>query len=726
MTDIPEALAKARQLIEQEKDAEALGILGAITSRTFEVAMLSGVAANRSGQLERAAEHFSQACELEPTDVGARLNLALTLRAMGQNDIAEAKLREARGLDPTSLPVNLALGNLAMQNGQFSDAEDCFSHVLQTAPSHVGALNNSGICLSRLGRREEAAGRFEAVLSQEPANLHALSNLGAIRSEQGRSGEAIELLKRVLDVAPGQIEAANNLGVALLDNGNAGEAAAVLRPLVLSGDVGAEVYSNLGNALVKLGDTSGAADAYDQALAIGSEGGISIKRALLLPMICATSEEMDAARGEFEQRIDTLIASPPTLKDPFEEVGVPSFNLSYQDHNNSRLLEKLSNLYLAASPSLAFTAEHCGALIAPRLERPVRIGFISRFFQSNSVGRCFHGVVRFSNRDDVHITAFTFSGDVDPLWNAIESDVDRAVLLPTHLDAARRQIAEEKLDVLVFTDIGMDPLTYFLAYSRLAPLQCALGGHPDAIGLASIDAYVSCDLQEPDNAETHYRAHLVRLPGAPTYYERPDLPAPLKPRAEFDLPEGRPLYFCGQTLIKVHPDMDALFLGILESDPEGILLFPEGYTPELAALLKNRFQKTFKGLDDRIQFLPAMSHNDYMNVMALADVSLDTRPFGGGNTSWQAIAVGTPMVSWPGEFLRGRYTQALYRLMGIEDSIAVSAQDYIERSVRFGTDKDFAADFNARVEERADSIFCDRVHVDSLYSYLVERANAAH
>ena len=167
--------------------------------------------------------------------------------------------------------------------------------------------------------------------------------------------------------------------------------------------------------------------------------------------------------------------------------------------------------------------------------------------------------------------------------------------------------------------------------------------------------------------------------------------------------------------------MDELFSGILKRDPEGVIVLPEGYTPELAELLRKRFRRTIPQSDGRIRFLPTMSHVDYLNVMALADVSLDTRPFGGGNTSWQAISVGTPMVTWPGDYLRGRYTQALYRLMGVDDAIADSAPDFIERAVRFGTDAAFSSAFSARVEAAASSIFEDRVHVEALYNYLVDR-----
>ena len=59
--------------------------------------------------------------------------------------------------------------------------------------------------------------------------------------------------------------------------------------------------------------------------------------------------------------------------------------------------------------------------------------------------------------------------------------------------------------------------------------------------------------------------------------------------------------------------------------------------------------------------------------------------------------------------------------MGVDDAIADSAADFIERAVRFGTDAAFSSAFSARVEAAASSIFEDRVHVEALYSYLVDR-----
>jgi predicted O-linked N-acetylglucosamine transferase (SPINDLY family) len=321
-------------------------------------------------------------------------------------------------------------------------------------------------------------------------------------------------------------------------------------------------------------------------------------------------------------------------------------------------------------------------------------------------------------RDDMTVTALRFGDSDDPLWRSIATDVDATAILPASLETARQRIAALALDALVYTDIGMEPLTYFLAFARLAPLQCVLGGHPDTVGIPAIDLFLSSDLQEPPDAAEHYSERLVRLPGAPTYYERPSLPSPLKPRSAFGLSDGQPLYFCAQTLIKIHPEMDILFAAILDRDPDGVLVLPGGYNPRLADHLRARFVESLGPRASRVTVLPALSHFDFMNVMAFADVSLDTRPFGGGNTSWQAIAAGTPVVTWPGRFLRGRYTQALYRLAGATDTVVDSAQAYVEMAVRLARDRAFRAAVQARVEAGAGRIFADRTHVEGLAAAL--------
>ena len=60
------------------------------------------------------------------------------------------------------------------------------------------------------------------------------------------------------------------------------------------------------------------------------------------------------------------------------------------------------------------------------------------------------------------------------------------------LEALRQQIEEQELDVLVFCELGMEPVNYLLAFSRLAPVQVATHGHASTSGItSSLDYYVT-------------------------------------------------------------------------------------------------------------------------------------------------------------------------------------------------------------------------------------------
>jgi protein O-GlcNAc transferase len=281
----------------------------------------------------------------------------------------------------------------------------------------------------------------------------------------------------------------------------------------------------------------------------------------------------------------------------------------------------------------------------------------------------------------------------------IISNAEHHRIVPQQLDEARRQIGALELDILFYQDIGMEPFSYFLAYSRLAPVQCVSFGHPDTTGIPTMDWWVSNDLYETANADSHYSERLFRLRGLGSlaYYYRPQLPERPRSRADHGLGAEDHLYICPQNLFKFHPDMDALIAAILRADPCGKLLLVQAKIAHWDRLLKQRFMAGMPDVMDRIVFMPRMNTADYVNLIALSDVMLDTVHFNGMNTSLEAFAVGTPVVTLAGEFQRGRHTQAMYRRMGLDDAICRDAAQYVAMAVRLGTDAGARAEMSARI-----------------------------
>jgi predicted O-linked N-acetylglucosamine transferase (SPINDLY family) len=124
-------------------------------------------------------------------------------------------------------------------------------------------------------------------------------------------------------------------------------------------------------------------------------------------------------------------------------------------------------------------------------------------------------------------------------------------------------------------------------------------------------------------------------------------------------------------------------------------------------------------VSDRVRILPRRSRADFLGLLRTADALLDPLPFGGGTTSYAALGMGLPIVTWPGSLMRGRATYACYRQLGVTDCIAESAETYVELAVRLANDREFRADVGRGISEASPGLFEDVAVVQEIEEFLV-------
>lgn len=429
---------------------------------------------------------------------------------------------------------------------------------------------------------------------------------------------------------------------------------------------------------------------------------------LLIPPIMHSNHAIRETRLRYEQSLDEVLASPLRLAGPDGVLGTSAFFLAYHGKNDRDLQIKAARMFLKAMPGLAMTAAHCSG--AERRPGRIRVGFISRFFCSHSICSTTRGLIDRLSRSRFEVFALRITPSrCDQETARIRAAADRSIDLDADFYKAREQIAALELDILFYQDIGMEPTSYFLAFARLARVQCVSFGHPNTTGIPNMDYFLSNDLYEGTDAESHYSEKLYLLHDLPTlaYYYKPALIRPAAAREELGLPAAKTLYVCPQTLYKLHPDIDELLRGILLRDPDGMIVLIEGQFGEFTEQLRARFAITMPGLEHRIVFLKRMDFQRYLQLLAMADVILDSVHFNGMNTSLEAFAVATPVVTLPSELQRGRHTQAMYRKMQIFDCVAENPAHYVEIAVRIGTDADYARSLRERISDRNHVLFED-------------------
>ncbi len=554
-----------------------------------------------------------------------------------------------------------------------------------------------------------------SVLSDD--EVAALVRRGLDLHREGRFEAAVETLRQASAARPQSPEVLNHLGNAWQDFGRQDLAFECYERAVAVRQTYAPAHQNFGYLLINYGRFDEGLAHLARAQQLQPDDVNRVMLATSLPVVYESVDDVRRHRERIEANVQRLVDEGASV-DASGSTIPTNFFAAYQGYNDRDLQQNLSRIYRAPQ------------LVEPGRRRDragrIRVGFLSAHFCNHTIGRLNLGRVEHLDREQFEVTVIARGHHQDEMAQAFRTRADHYVELTSNVEAARRRVADLPLDVLVFTDVGMNALTYTLALSRLAPVQCVTWGHPVTTGNASMDYFISSELLETADADRHYTEQLVRLANLGTYYYRPALAEPRLTRASFGLDPARHVYLCPQTLFKLHPEFDVLLAEILRRDPQGDVVLIEGRQPWWMRLLKERFARTMPDVAARVRFLPPQPHADYLQLNAVADVVLDTIHFGGGNTSYEAIALGTPIVTLPGPYLRSRITLALYRKLQVMDCVVDSAQRYVNEAARLGTDADYRRAISEKILGVNHVLFEDLAEIRELERFLAWAAEGGH
>lgn len=457
-------------------------------------------------------------------------------------------------------------------------------------------------------------------------------------------------------------------------------------------------WQNLGYLLMNEGHYEKSLAAFERLRTLENSPLNRLLSASVLPVIYSSHEQIAQAREHQFQQL-TSLANDAGRIDAMQTLLPTFFYAPYHGQENTTLMRLKKQVILGADFVKSRVTHRSSS------DR-IRIGFISAYLHDHTIGRLNAGRIEKLDRTRFHVSTFLASNRNDRFTQRLQSSSDHFCRLPPNLRAAAQALASQELDLLLFTDIGMDALTTTLAQSRFAPIQISTWGHPETSGSPNMDYFLSSSLLEPPGAEQNYTEALLLLDRLGIYYENPRSEVNrTRGRSQFGLPESATWYVCPQSLFKFHPDFDAIIAGILTEDRNGILVTLEGKSSEWTRRLRARWELTMPELLDRIHFLPALPHADYLRLLELADVMLDPIHFGGGNSSYEALAVGTPIVTMPGQFLRSRITYGLYQTIRFNALIATTPSEYIQLATTTARNPDLRKSLSTQIQTQHPTLF---------------------
>ncbi len=160
---------------------------------------------------------------------------------------------------------------------------------------------------------------------------------------------------------------------------------------------------------------------------------------------------------------------------------------------------------------------------------------------------------------------------------------------------------------------------------------------------------------------------------------------------------------------KITPEVVAVWAEILRRAPTARLVLK--YRGLGDPTVKRRYLDLFAGHDvepQRLELLPSSSYAEYLATYHQVDVALDPFPFSGSATTCEALWMGVPVVTCPGETFASRHSLSHLSNVGLTETIARDLDEYVELAVSLAGDLPRLAALRAGLRQRmAASPLCD-------------------
>ncbi|MBW4497448.1 MAG: tetratricopeptide repeat protein [Oscillatoria princeps RMCB-10] len=719
------AESKYREFLKQRsKDAEAWLNLGRLYSQV--------------GRYQESLEALLNSLKIDESKSVSHYTLGVVYEKINQTQQAIDAYKKALASDPKLIDAYNNLGNILSRTGEIERAEAAYRQAIAANPNHFGSYLNLGNLLVERNQIQEAIEAYQTALQLSPENPDILYNLeiavniqknpapfllesGNRFYRQGKYAEAAERYQKFLELQTGDAQLYFALSECLQNLNQPESALSALREGVRLHPTAGNLHFSLIKTLHLSGRTQAAIASAETASHILPDYVFKMLKHLIVPVVYDTPEEIQFYRQRFERGLQELIQqtsleTPEERRDALAGIGsVTNFYLAYQGHNDVGLQRQYGNL--VRQIMTANYPQWVEPLSMPPLAESgkIRVGYVSAFLHSWSGTFLSLGWLRHCDRQKFEISCYYTDNQPDYITQQFRDCSDVFHHIPHNLEAVCEKILSDKLHILVFPELGMDAATIRLAGLRLAPVQCVGWGHPVTSGLPTIDYFLSSDLMEPEKAKEHYSEALVRLPNIGVAYPKPAVTPLTKTRSDFQLRDDAVVYLSCQAPYKYLPQHDYIFAEIARRVPQAQFMFLRSGVPQ------QRLQRAFAAaglkMEDYCVSLPVLPRSDYLMLNLLSDIYLDTISWSGGNTSLDAIACHLPIVTCPGEFMRGRHSHSFLKMLGVTDTIAENEADYIEIAVKLGLNSEWRRDIAERMSQRQSNLFDDKTCVGALEAF---------
>jgi predicted O-linked N-acetylglucosamine transferase (SPINDLY family) len=645
-------------IAKQLQNTFNLPISSKINSRSNSLSIDEAVKKFSDGRVAEAEEICRSALELNPKNPHALCLLGTIAYTVGQSEEALNLTKKAIALKPDFASAHANLGIILKSNGQVEEALKSIDYALKLNPILTEAINTKGVILETLGDLDEAIIYFQECLKLKPDSAEAYNNIGNIHLKRDQLKEAMKNYQKALDINPNYDKAQENMGLVLQKTEDFIEAIQSYVQAISKNPNYFDNHNGLGSLLLDIGELDEAIASFQRAITLAPNHSTAAHNYLFALLYIPGLDNSQL----FDEYCRLIHPSSPVQENKSAGIFVDSSS---------------SNVGLGH--------------ITPKREKRLRIGYVSSDFHNHPVGNNVLPLI--TNHDQKAFEVFCYANlqRSDEITKKIKSHSNHWRKINGLSDEqVAQKIKDDKIHILILLGGHFDKNRPNIATHRASPIQVSMHGGTTT-ALEAMDYWMTDALLHPPDTDPNiaekFTETLCRLPNFYAY------PCPENTPAVSALPADKNDFITFASFnkpCKMNDEVLDLWSQVLLAVPRSqlILKFRNFFaSPLIKQKIETRFE--INGIDlKRINMLSSADNmHDHLVNYHQADIALDTFPFAGATTTFQALWMGVPVISLLGDRFISRAGGVISLQAGLKETIATNKDEFIEKAIVLAGDK---------------------------------------
>ncbi len=618
----------------------------------------------QKGQIVKAEKICSELEKEQPENFNNLNLLSIILFRKKKFKEAIKIIQKSIKINPNQAEANNNLGLMLMNTNKINDAILYFIKSIEVDKNFADAYNNLGIAYKELENFDRAIASWEKLIKIQPQSFKAHNNIGNIYMEKNNNILAIKYYNKAIAIEKNFYLPYFNRGNAFQKLGKINDSIESFSQAIELNPKYSEAFYNRGNSYRDINKLDFALNDYIFAYKLNP----NLKN--LFGNIFATKNNLCDWENYNENLtyLKNQIMNNKSVMSPFTSLSA---------FDSTKIQDKVAKIHLITNYKEKFKNKKINFFNKNKVSKKIKIGYFSSDFKKHAMSHLLSEVFENHDKSNFEIYGFLLTKiNKDEMTNRIANSFDHFIDVS---DKTSKEISE--LSRKTEIDIAIDLMGYTksnrfeIFLEKCAPVQINYLGYSATSGSQSLDYIIADNTLINDDNKSDYSEKIIYMPDTfmPNGFKDIKLQNGLQ-RKDFGLSDNSFVFCCFNKQYKFTPYIFDIWMDLLKEIKESSLWLLANNNQTVKNLKKEAEKRNIDS--NRIIFAHGLPLQQHLSRHKLADLFLDTFPYGAHTTCGDSLWSGLPVLTLKGNTFASRVSSSLLKAINLEELITNSVDEY--------------------------------------------------